>query len=46
MPEQSLRALLVEDNQDLLEVLADILWTAGMEVSKAIDAPAVFGLLA
>jgi len=46
LPEQSIRVLLVEDNQGLLETLADVLVSAGMEVVKAIDATAAFGLLA
>ena len=38
MPEPSMRVLLVEDNQGLLDTLADVLWSAGMEVGKALDA--------
>ena len=46
MPEQAIRVLLVEDNQGLLDTLADVLWSVGMDVGKAIDAPAAFALLA
>jgi DNA-binding response OmpR family regulator len=46
MPESSVRVLLVEDNQGLLDTLADVLWSAGMTVGKALDAPEAFGMLA
>ena len=45
MPERKTKVLLVEDNAALLETLADILRSTGMEVDKALDAPAAFGLL-
>jgi CheY-like chemotaxis protein len=46
MPESSIRVLLVEDNQGLLDTLADVLGSAGMEVGKALDAPEAVGMLA
>lgn len=46
MPERNIRVLLVDDNQGLLDTLADVLWSARMDVGKAIDAPTAFGLLA
>jgi DNA-binding response OmpR family regulator len=46
MPESSIRVLLVEDNQGLLDTLADVLWSGGMEVGKALDAQAAFVMLA
>jgi len=46
MPESSIRVLVVEDNQDLLDTFADVLWSAGMEIDKAIDAHEAAGMLA
>jgi DNA-binding NarL/FixJ family response regulator len=46
MPESSIRVLLAEDNQGLLDTLADVLCSAGMEVGKALDAHEASGLLA
>jgi len=45
MPARKTRVLLVEDNPGLIDTLADILWATGMEVDKALDARAAFGLL-
>ena len=45
MSERKTRVLLVEDNAGLLETLADILRTLGMEVDAALDASVAFGLL-
>jgi DNA-binding response OmpR family regulator len=46
MPESGIRVLLVEDNQDLLDALADVLCSAGMEIGKALDAQDATGMLA
>lgn len=45
MPERKTKVLLVEDNVGLLETLADILRSTGMEVDTTLDAPTAFGLL-
>jgi len=45
MPQRSIRVLLVEDNQGLLDTFSDILQLVGMEVDKAGDAQAAYGLL-
>ena len=46
MPESSIRVLVVEDNQALLDTLADVLLSAGLEVGKALDAQEATGMLA
>jgi DNA-binding response OmpR family regulator len=45
MSERKTRVLLVEDNAGLLDTLADILRTLGMEVDAALDASVAFSLL-
>ena len=45
MHDRSIRVLLVEDNEGLLDPLADVLSFAGMEVGKATDARAAYALL-
>ena len=45
MPDRKTKVLLVEDSTGLLDTLADILRTLGMEVDTALDASAAFGLL-
>jgi len=45
MPERNIRVMLVDDDRELRNTLADILGAVGIEVDTACDAPAAFALL-
>ena len=45
MPEPDIKVLLVDDDKELRDTLADILAAVGIEVDSACDAPAAYSLL-
>ena len=45
MPERSIRVMLVDDDKELRNTMADILNAVGIDVDTACDAPAAYSLL-